>query len=195
MSQSLEIDLKTNSDVPQAMDKAKAATESFNKQVEKISKNSKRSMDASKESTVSVGKQVDDIGRKFSMSFRDIFLSFLGPMALVTAAISIISRKIEENRKKQEEANQAAIDGTNELISKEEQYWAKKRDLQKKATESQEQAKLSSEQIAKDFLLNTKEGAALLELKTRRSQMPGYLRALEGVTGSREGSRTAFQVP
>jgi len=186
MSQSLEIDLKTNSDVPQAMDKAKAATESFNKQVEKVSKTTKRSMDASKESTVSVGKQVDEIGRKFSMSFKDIFLSFLGPMALVTAAISIISRKIEENQKKQQDANQAAIDGTNELISKEEQYWAKKRDLQKKATESEEQAKLSSEQIAKDFLLNTKEGAALMELKTRSSQAPGYLKALEGVTGARE---------
>jgi hypothetical protein len=189
MSQSLEIDLKTNSDVPQAMDKAKAATESFNKQVEKVSKTTKRSMDASKESTVSVGKQVDEIGKKFSMSFKDIFLSFLGPMALVTAAISIISRKIEENQKKQQDANQAAIDGTNELISKEEQYWAKKRDLQKKATESKEQAQLSTEMITKDFLLNDPVGRAYLYTKQggkSQEQLPSWLKGLSRLTGSEE---------
>jgi len=161
MAQSLEVNIKTTSDVPQAMDKAKSATVSFS-------------------------KQVDDIQKKFSTAFKDIFLGFTAPMIIVNALMRLVSDKIEENRKKQQEATQAAIDGTNDLITKEEQYWAKKRDLQKKATESQEQAKLSSEQIAKDFLLNTKEGAALLELKTKRSQMPGYLRALEGVTGSRE---------
>ena len=161
MSQSLEVNINTKSDVPQAMDKAKSATVSF-------------------------GKQVEDIQKKFSTAFKDIFLGFTAPMIIMNALIRMVSDRIEENRKKQQEATQAAIDGTNELISKEEQYWAKKRDLQKKATESQEQAKLSSEQIAKDFLLNTKEGAALLELKTKESQKPGFLRALEGATGSRE---------
>ena len=161
MSQSLEVNINTKSDVPQAMDKAKSATVSF-------------------------GKQVEDIQKKFSTAFKDIFLGFTAPMIIMNALVRMVSDKIEENRKKQQEATQAAIDGTNELISKEEQYWAKKRDLQKKATESEEQAKLSSEQIAKDFLLNTKEGAALMELKTRSSQAPGYLKALEGVTGARE---------
>jgi len=161
MAQSLEVNIKTTSDVPKAMDKAKSATVSF-------------------------GKQVDDIQKKFSTAFKDIFLGFTAPMILVNGLMRFVTNKIEENRKKQEEATQAAIDGTNELISKEEQYWARKRDLQRKANESQEQAKLSSEQIAKDFLLNTREGAALLELKTKESQKPGFLRALEGVTGSRE---------
>jgi hypothetical protein len=36
MAQSLELNIKTTSDVPKAMDKAKAATVSFGKQVEDI---------------------------------------------------------------------------------------------------------------------------------------------------------------
>ena len=51
MAQDLTVNIKTTSDVPQAMDKAKAATNSFSNQVE-------------------------GIGKKFASSFKDIFLSF-----------------------------------------------------------------------------------------------------------------------
>jgi hypothetical protein len=189
MSQSLELDLKTNSDVPQAMEKAKVATESFNKQVENISKNTRKSMDASKESTVSVGKQVDDISKKFSTSFKDIFLSFLGPMALVATAVSMISRLIEENQKKHREANQAAIDGTNELMSAEDKYYAKKRDNERKDKEDREQAKMSREDITKDFLLNDPLGRAYLYKKQggqSLENLPGWMKKLRGLTGSDE---------
>ena len=79
MAQSLELNIKTTSDVPQAMEKAKAATVSF-------------------------GKQVEDIQKKFSTAFKDIFLSFLGPMALLGVALNYVSKLIEENKRKREEA-------------------------------------------------------------------------------------------
>jgi len=63
MAQDLTVNIKTTSDVPQAMDRAKGATDSF-------------------------GKQVEGISKKFAGSFKDIFLSFLGPMALITGAFA-----------------------------------------------------------------------------------------------------------
>ena len=152
MSQSLELNIKTSSDVPQAMDKAKTATVSF-------------------------GKQVEDIQKKFSTAFKDIFLSFLGPMALLGVAINYIGKLIEENQKKHREANQAAIDGTNELMSAEDRYYAKKRDNEKKDKENREQAAMSREDITKDFLLNDPIGRAIMQLKGAGDQnMPGFLK-------------------
>jgi len=162
MAQSLELNIKTSSDVPQAMDKAKSATVSF-------------------------GKQVDDIQKKFSMAFKDIFLSFLGPMALLGVAINYIGKLIEENQRKHREANQAAIDGTNELMSAEDRYYAKKRDNERKDKENREQAAMSREEITKDFLLNDPIGRAIMQLKGAGDQnKPGFLKPLSGM--SRESS-------
>jgi hypothetical protein len=138
MAQSLEVNIKTTSDVPQAMDKAKTATVSF-------------------------GRQVEDIQKKFSTAFKDVFLSFLGPMALLGVALNFISRKIEENQKKSQEANQAAIDGTNELISAEERYYQTKRANEKKAVEDAEQAKLSREQTTFEFMQNDPRGRKIYQ--------------------------------
>lgn len=69
MAQDLTVNIKTNSDVPQAMDKAKAATMSF-------------------------GKQVDDVGKKFSTAFKDIALSFVAPLVLLNSTISYIGSAI-----------------------------------------------------------------------------------------------------
>jgi hypothetical protein len=127
MAQSLEVNIKTTSDVPQATDKAKAAMNGF-------------------------GKQIDDIQKKFGTSFKDIFLSFLGPMAILTTVLAVIGKMIADNQKKHEEANRAAIDGTNELMSAEDRYYANKRNNEKKAKEQIEEAKTSREDITADFL-------------------------------------------
>ena len=166
MAQSLELNIKTSSDVPQAMDKAKSATVSF-------------------------GKQVDDIQKKFSTAFKDIFLSFLGPMALLGVAINYIGKLIEENQKKHREANQAAIDGTNELMSAEDRYYAKKRDNEKKDKENREQAAMSREDITREFLLNDPVGRAYLYMKQggkAQEQLPSWLKGLSKLTGSDESA-------
>jgi hypothetical protein len=137
MSQSLEVNIKTTSDVPQAMDKAKTATVSF-------------------------GKQVDDIQRKFSTAFKDIFLGFTAPLVIMNSLFRLVSDKIAETRKKQEDANQAAIDGTNALISAEDRYYAIKRNNEKKTKENTEQSQLTREQITKDFLENDPRGKKIV---------------------------------
>lgn len=145
MSQDLTVNIKTTSDVPQAMDRAKGATVSF-------------------------GKQVEDVQKKFSMAFKDVFLSFLGPLALLGIAMNYIGKLIEENRKKQEEANQAAIDGTNALMSAEDKYYANKRNNEKKAKETVEQAQTQRENTTAQFL-ETKAGEKIVvrEMMARSS--------------------------
>jgi hypothetical protein len=140
MAQDLTVNIKTTSDVPQAMDRAKGATVSF-------------------------GKQVEDIQKKFSMAFKDVFLSFLGPLALLGIAMNYIGKLIDDNRKKHEDANQAAIDGTNELMSAEDRYYSRKRDNEKKDKENKQQAALTREQVTEAFLLENPIGRAIMQIK------------------------------
>jgi hypothetical protein len=146
--------------------------------------------DKVKKSISNLEKNIEGINSKFKSFGKDLFLSFAAPMVLVTSALSLISKMIEENQRKQEEATRAAIDGTNELISAEDRYWANKRDKQKKSVESKEQAALAREQITKDFLLNTTQGAALMQIKGAGEDptMPGWLKALKRISGGREQS-------
>jgi hypothetical protein len=134
MAQDLTVNIKTTSDVPQAMDKAKTATVSF-------------------------GKQVEDIQKKFSMAFKDVFLSFLGPLALLGVAMNYIGKLIDDNRKKREEANQAAIDDTNELMSAEDRYYAKKQNNAKKVMATTEEAKVERLAITKSFMIMERDRA------------------------------------
>lgn len=146
MAQSLEVNIKTTSDVPQAMDKAKAATTGF-------------------------GKQVEDIGKKFGTSFKDIFLSFLGPMALLTTVLALIGKMIADNQKKRDDAHQAAINDTNELMSAEDRYYEKRRANEKKAKETKEEAKLTREEVTSDFLLKDPRGKKIV--KDKIDEYPG----------------------
>ena len=93
MAQDLTVNIKTTSDVPQAMDKAKAATNSF-------------------------GKQVDDIGRKFSMAFKDIAFAFVAPLVLLNSAISAISGAIEKAKQDTKDVLDFAAKGTSVFADK-----------------------------------------------------------------------------
>jgi len=134
MAQDLTVNIKTTSDVPQAMDRAKTATVGF-------------------------GKQVDHIQKKFSMAFKDVFLSFLGPLALLGIAMNYIGKLIDDNRKKHEDANQAAIDGTNALMSAEDKYYANKRNNESKELKNVEQAKTTREDVTKSFMISDRDRA------------------------------------
>jgi hypothetical protein len=125
-------------------------------------------------------KQLDGIGKKFSTGFRDIFLSFLGPMALIGAAMAFIGKMIADNEKKRADANQAALDDTNALMSAEDKYWANKRNNEKKAKETTEEAKTQREETTLQFLLNDPRGKEIYGRENLK-YMQGFRR--DGVTG------------
>jgi len=95
MAQDLTVNIKTTSDVPQAMDRAKGATVSF-------------------------GKQVEDIQKKFSTAFKDIFLGFTAPMILLQSAISYISAAMEQARRDAKEGLDLIAQGETKFATSQE---------------------------------------------------------------------------
>jgi len=125
MAQSLQIDIKTTSDVPQAMDKAKAATVGF-------------------------GKQVDDIQKKFSTGFKDIFLGFLAPMVLLQGAIGMISAAIEKNRQQLADAKDVAESGGNRFMRQGTVTSAQEAARRRQDALDRQNAKLGAEAVARE---------------------------------------------
>ena len=117
MAQSLEVNIKTTSDVPKAMDKAKSATVSF-------------------------GKQVEDIQKKFSTAFKDIFLGFTAPMVLLQSAISYISGAIEKAKQDAKDGLDLIAWGETKFATSEEQRAAA---FFKRRAELKEEQRLAEE--------------------------------------------------
>lgn len=117
-------------------------------------------------------KQLDGIGKKFGTGFKDIFLSFLGPMALLGTAMAFIGKMIADNQKKHEDANKAAIDGTNALMSAEDKYWANKRNNEKKAKETVEEAETERISGTQAFLMEDPRGKEIVEKFKSKSPIP-----------------------
>jgi len=130
-------------------------------------------------------KQMDGIGKKFGSSFKDIFLSFLGPMALLGTAMAFIGKMIADNQKKHEDANQAAIDGTNKLMSAEDKYWANKRNNEKKDKETVAEAKTTREDVTRNFLENDPRGKEIMSRFPARVNMLGVQTTSAGYLASR----------
>lgn len=137
MAQSLELNIKTTSDVPQAMDRAKTATVSF-------------------------GKQVEDIRRKFSTSFKDIILGFLAPMVVLNSVINAIQASFEKNRQNMAEAMRFAELGESKFISAEARYLAAEK-KRREAEGSASKAKMGEEELIKDFLKNDPRTAEIFK--------------------------------
>jgi hypothetical protein len=153
MAQSLELNIKTTSDVPQAMDKAKQATTEF-------------------------GKQAEAVNKRFKDSIKDILLSTAGPMAALALVTNRINEYFDKIKQAQVDANQSAIDGINERMTKEDVYYARKIARIKEDKKQAESAKLQPETTAFEFLMN--DPRAKDAFGFRPSKLPAF--ALPGVT-------------
>ena len=127
MAQSLEVNIKATSEVPQAMDKAKAATAGF-------------------------AKQVEDVNKKFSMGFKDIFLSYFAPLALLHTAISLISSAIEKSKQEAKEAKEFAEKSDSDLLNKGTKTTAQLNKEQADRRKEEELAAKAPEVVAGEFL-------------------------------------------
>jgi hypothetical protein len=133
MAQDLTVNIKTTSDVPQAMDKAKTATTGFSKQVE-------------------------DIGKKFSTSFKDIFLGFAAPMVLLQGAISMISSAIAQAKKDAQDGLDLIAKGETVFASSEEKRMATLFKAKKQREEELKLIQAGKEEMTRKFLTETEEG-------------------------------------
>jgi hypothetical protein len=127
MAQDLTVNIKTTSDVPQAMDKAKSATVSF-------------------------GKQVEDIQKKFSTAFKDIALSFVAPLVLLNTAINYIGAAIEKRKQDIKEAFDFAVKAESKYLDSTTVYLARKQAAEEQDAKEREMAKTSREETTRKEL-------------------------------------------
>lgn len=151
--QSLQTELLGKTNIPEVVDKAKSSIKTLE-------------------------QQAGDIKKKFGESFKDIFLSFLGPMALIGAAISLIAKMIGDYQQRQAEANKAAIDGTNDLMTAEDRYWANKQAKLKKDSDDKEQNQTQIESRTREFLMKDQRGWGLLSEQQKASVKSGAISTL-----------------
>lgn len=133
MAQDLTVNIKTTSDVPQAMEKAKSATVSFSKQVE-------------------------DIQKKFSTAFKDIFLGFTAPMVLLQGAISMITSAIEKAKKDAQDGLDLIAKGETVFASSEEKRMATLFKAKKQREEELNLIRAGKEELTRKFLTETEAG-------------------------------------
>jgi hypothetical protein len=129
MAQDLTININAKSDVPQAMDKAKAATVSFS-------------------------KQVDDIGRKFSTAFKDIAFALVAPVVLLNSAISFIQSSMEEARRQAKEGLDLMSQGESKFASSEETKTAAFFKRRKQLEEERNLIKAGRESLTEQMLVD-----------------------------------------
>jgi hypothetical protein len=153
MAQDLTVNIKTTSDVPQAMDKAKQATNEF-------------------------AKQAESVNKRFKDSIKDILLSTAGPMAALALVTNKINEYFEKIKQAQVDANQSALDGINERMAKEDVYYARKIARLKEDKKEAESAKLQPQTTAFEFLMNDPRAKDVFGFKP--SKLPAF--ALPGVT-------------
>jgi hypothetical protein len=98
-------------------------------------------MDKAKAATVSFSKQVDDIGKKFSMAFKDIAFAFVAPLVLLNTAINFISAAIEKRKQDIKEAYDFAVRAESKYLDSETIVLAKTRAAKEQDEKEREMAK------------------------------------------------------
>ena len=150
MAQDLTVNIKTTSDVPQAMDRAKTATVGF-------------------------GKQVDDIQKKFSSAFKDVFIGFVAPMILVQKALGLITDAIAEANRLAKEGVDIIAKGETKIATSEESKMAQFLKA-KEASEAEAKAvKAGRREMTEKYLTETPEGKAILQAENEKRSYEDYV--------------------
>ena len=133
MAQDLTVNIKTTSDVPQAMNKAGAAVTGFN-------------------------KQISDIGNKFGTAFKDIALAFVAPMVLLQGLISFISSSMAEAKKQAQEGLDLLAKGETTYATSEEKKMANFFKAKRAREDEQKSVEEGKREMTKRFLTETPQG-------------------------------------
>lgn len=171
MAQDLTVNIKTTSDVPQAMGKAGAAASGFD-------------------------KQLGDIGKKFGNSFKDIFLGFAAPMVILQSLIGAISSAIEKAKQDAKDGLDLIAKGETVYASAEEAKMAQFFKAKKAREEEMKLAKEGRVEMAREFL-KTPEGQKIaMDMAISRGpymEEGGTLAAMQMMPRSPEFQKKALE--
>jgi hypothetical protein len=177
MAQSLEVQIKATSDVPQAVDRAKEAITSLEKRASSVKVGTAGGAveQTATKATGKVESQFDKIGKSFGNTISSVFLSFLGPLAIISGIIAFVSNSIAEAKQLAADGLNRIAEGKSVLATDEETKMAnffKAKDAREK--EEREVAAGKAE-MTRRFLTETEEG--------RRIQAEAHARGRTGFAG------------
>lgn len=176
--QSLELNIKTTSDVPQAVDRAKEAITSLEKRASsvKVTTAGGAVEQTTTKATSAVGSQFDKIGKSFGNTISSVFLSFAGPLAIISGIIGFVSNSIAEAKQLATDGLNRIAEGKSKLATDEETKMAnffKAKDAREK---EEREVKAGREEMTRRFLTETEQGKAVL----REAQASGRASFLTG---------------
>jgi len=178
MSQSLELNIKTTSDVPQAVDRAKEAITSLEKRASgvKVGTTGGAVEQTTTKATSAIGSQFDRIGKTFGNTISSVFLSFTGPLAIISGIISLVAGSIAEAKQLAQDGLNRIAEGKSKLATDEETKMAnffKAKDAREK---EENEIKAGREEMTRRFLTETDQGKAVM----REAQASGRASFLTG---------------
>lgn len=195
--QSLELNIKTTSDVPQAVDRAKEAITSLEKRASstKAASVSNAVEQTTGKATSGIESQFNKIGKSFGNTISSVFLSFAGPMAIITGIMGFLGEKIAEARQLAEDGMNRIAEGKSKLVSDEESKMAaffKAKDASEKEKREVAAGKV---EMTRRFLEETREGRKIsrtadpfqMESMTRDPEL--QKKALAAFLASDEGKK------
>jgi hypothetical protein len=150
MAQDLTVNIKTTSDVPQAMGKASSAASGFD-------------------------KQLGDIGTKFSTSFKDIFLGFTAPMVILQSLIGAISSAIEKAKQDAKEGMDLIAKGETVFATSDEAKMARFLKLKAATEKEAEQVAAGRQKMTETFLTETDTGKKILQAEREKQGPDAYV--------------------
>jgi hypothetical protein len=177
MAQSLEVQIKATSDVPQAVDRAKEAITSLEKRASSVKVGTAGGAveQTTAKATGKVESQFDKIGKSFGNTMSSVFLSFLGPLAIVSGIIAFVSNSIAEAKQLATDGLNRIAEGKSKLATDEETKMAnffKAKDAREK---EEKEVAAGRMEMTRRFLTETEEGRKVHQeaLKSGRSSIAG----------------------
>lgn len=164
MSQDLTINIKANSDVPQAVDRAKEAITSLEKRASggKTGAGGNAVEQTASKATSGVESQFNRIGKSFGNTISSVFLSFAGPLAIISGIIGFVSNSIAEAKQLAQDGLNRIAEGKSKLNTAEETKMAnffKAKDAREK---EEKEVKAGREEMTLRFLQETEEGKKIM---------------------------------
>ena len=176
MAQSLELNIKTTSDVPQAVDRAKEAITSLEKRASgvKVTTAGGAVEQTTTKATSAVGSQFDKIGKTFGNTISSVFLSFAGPLAIISGIIGFVTNSIAEAKQLATDGLNRIAEGKSKLNTAEETKMANFFKVKDAREKEEKEIKAGREDITRRFLTETEEGRKIEKAGRRgRALMPG----------------------
>jgi hypothetical protein len=174
MSQDLTINIKANSDVPQAVDRAKEAITSLEKRASgaKAGTGGTPAEQTANKAASGVESQFSRIGKSFGNTISSVFLSFAGPLAIISGIVSFIGNAIDEANKLAQDGFNRIAEGKTKLASEDEIKMANFFKAKSEREKEEKEVTAGKTHLTEKFLTETEEGRKITRARGR-SIMPG----------------------